>query len=163
MSCPVVGCGRPVKEVGLCSGHAARLHRSVGLRPEVPLGMLPKGARIKHGFARTPTYVTWGQMKQRCSNPKAAKYNIYGGRGIIVCERWFQFENFLADMGERPKGTTLDRIDSNRNYEPGNCRWATIMEQRQNQRPPSPEAQAHMREVAIAMNMRRWHGAEVGV
>ena len=75
-------------------------------------------------------------MHSRCngkpSNPRNLKY--YHGRGIAVCERWRRFENFLADMGERPTGTSLDRVNNDGNYEPGNCRWATRHEQRINQR-----------------------------
>jgi hypothetical protein len=74
-------------------------------------------------------------MKQRCLNPNNKNYKDYGGDGITVCERWIKFENFLEDMGERPIGTTLDRFPNKRgNYEPGNCRWATLSEQNKNRR-----------------------------
>jgi len=75
-------------------------------------------------------------MKQRCDNPSTNGYENYGGRGITYCKRWESFENFLDDMGERPKGKTLDRIDVNDNYEPDNCRWATAKEQAANVREP---------------------------
>lgn len=77
---------------------------------------------------RTPTYNSWAKMTDRCLNSGFTQFKDYGGRGIKICERWRQFENFLADMGERPKGKELDRIDNDGNYEPGNCRWATHKE-----------------------------------
>lgn len=82
----------------------------------------------------TPTYVAWTGMRQRCNNPKALKYADYGGRGIRVCERWSVYENFLADMGEKPAGMSLDRIDVDGHYEPSNCIWATQKEQMRNMR-----------------------------
>ncbi len=88
---------------------------------------------------RTPTYRTWASMLTRCTNPNASKYQFYGARGISVCERWLTFANFLDNMGERPDGKTLDRIDNEGNYEPSNCRWATAKEQRTNQRPRRPK------------------------
>lgn len=87
------------------------------------------------GIGTSPTYQSWYAMKQRCTNPKHGKWKDYGGRGIAVCDRWLNsFENFLADMGERPNGTTLDRQEVNGNYEPSNCRWATAAEQSRNRR-----------------------------
>lgn len=82
-----------------------------------------------------PLYMTWLTMRQRCRNPKAKGFRNYGGRGITVCDRWDDFETFVEDMGEKPPGTTLDRIDNDGNYEPSNCRWATAKEQLKNKRP----------------------------
>lgn len=87
-----------------------------------------------HGQSKSLTYESWTQMRQRCLNPNHHAWASYGGRGITICAAWGSFEQFLTDMGERPVGTTLDRIDSNRGYEPGNCRWASNKEQQRNKR-----------------------------
>src|SRR5206468_1663320 len=82
-----------------------------------------------------PTYRSWYAMKARCTNSNHTSYHHYGGRGITVCERWLNsFEAFLTDMGDRPEGTSLDRIDVNGNYEPSNCKWSTPSEQANNKR-----------------------------
>jgi hypothetical protein len=105
--------------------------------------------RIRHGHTPgglgTPTFKSWDAMKYRCTNPSSKDWPSYGGRGITVCEEWLaSFENFLADMGERPPGRTLDRIDPNGSYCKTNCRWATPTEQGANKRnsvPPTIRAE----------------------
>lgn len=86
----------------------------------------------KHGMSGSRTYNTWAGMLQRCTNPKATKYPDYGAAGITVCPEWFSFQAFFADMGERPEGKTLDRIDGAKGYSADNCRWATPPEQSEN-------------------------------
>ncbi len=121
-------CGRLITTYtgGLRSGHTASC------------GCATNDARVarftKHGMSSTREHAAWRAMKARCENKSQTSYPNYGGRGISVCARWASFEAFFADMGPRPAGTTIDRVMSNGNYEPGNCRWATRHEQNRNKR-----------------------------
>lgn len=90
--------------------------------------------RLTHGMRRTPIYGIWNQMIQRCTNPKVKGYDRYGGRGIEVCERWLKFENFFADMGDRPEGHSIERKNNDLGYDPSNCIWIPKDKQAQNRR-----------------------------
>lgn len=99
-------------------------------------GCLQRATKRTHGLSKSPEYVAWVSMIQRCTVPTAQGYPLYGGRGITVCGQWADsFAAFLADMGRKPTAAhSLDRIDNAKGYEPGNCRWATASEQQRNKR-----------------------------
>lgn len=107
-----------------------RIHRLGWSKEKAPSTPL----RPSHGKSSTPEYGVWEAMKARCKNPKDPSYINYGGQGISVCERWESFENFAEDMGPRPEGGTLERLDNNGNYEPDNCAWKTRSDQLNNTR-----------------------------
>lgn len=95
-------------------------------------------SKITHGHKSrsftSPTYSTWRNMHNRCENPNMDNYKYYGDRGIIVCKEWYSFEQFLADMGERPYGMCIERKDNDKGYYKDNCKWATMLEQAKNRR-----------------------------
>lgn len=149
--CSIEGCTKLVQSRGWCSKHYKRW--SVHGDP-----LTVKIVEENHGYHRTPTYSSWANMKTRCDNPKYTHYRLYGGKGVRYCERWKSFTLFLEDMGERPEGTTLDRIDSDGDYEPSNCRWATPREQSENRK-------SWIRKIEIdgrTQTMTRW-AEEVGI
>lgn len=107
--------------------------------------------RIKHGFSKTPTYDSWGDMKQRCLNKNNKFFKDYGGRGIKICKSWLLFKNFLKDMGEKPVGKSLDRINNNGNYCKKNCKWSTPEEQSNNIR-----KNIKIKYQGITLNLSQW-------
>lgn len=123
----------------------------------VACGQLRRIAQVAtHRRSKDPMYHAWQQMHQRCANPKAKSYHLYGGRGIKVCWRWHEFENFLTDMGDRPEGMTLDRKDTDGDYTPKNCRWATRQEQTDNRRAPPSENYTDEHRQKQKEYMRQW-------
>lgn len=129
-ACFVEDCQKTSMRRNLCGLHREQA-RSLGL--ELKYTTVRKDTTT-HGLSRSRTYKSFIAMKTRCNNPNTPYYENYGGRGIKICKRWDKFENFLADMGERPEGESLDRINNNGNYTPSNCRWADKSTQQINQR-----------------------------
>lgn len=131
--CSVKSCKNSIhhKSKLLCSAHLWRLRKYGSVLSKTPIRLKrPKGSRQ----VDIPGRASWASMISRCNNPNRSNYKYYGGRGIKVCRRWKKFENFLADMGRKPPGKSLDRIDNNKGYSPSNCKWSSKSEQMKNRR-----------------------------
>lgn len=132
--CKVTSCSGKTFARNLCSAHLRRLYKNGHVNPRVPIKKRIPGSSL----AKSVEFRTWTGLRYRCNNPNSSSYKNYGARGIKVCKRWDNFENFLEDMGKRPSPElSIERINNNRGYSKSNCKWGTKSEQRRNQRPKS--------------------------
>lgn len=166
----VVGVGRRygVKAwecVCSCGGRTVAVTHYLLSGKSTHCGCLHVSQNRTHGMSKTPTYRVWTYMITRCTNPASKSFADYGGRGISVCAEWTSFERFLADMGERPTGSSIDRIDNNLGYFKDNCRWSTAEQQCQNRRSNrlNPDLVREIRRRAQAGIAKRQIARELGV
>lgn len=137
MSCIISGCHNPihVKSRGLCRAHYLRWHKYGDPEYVPPVRSGEDAGGYKHGAWGRPLFGIWSHMISRCHNPNDRSYPRYGARGTQVCQRWREnYHAFEFDMGPRPDGMSIDRIDNDKGYEPANCRWATDETQGRNRR-----------------------------
>ncbi len=133
-----------------CDCGKTKAIRGTSLRQGVSKSCGCRGGKWRHGKCESRVYKVWNNMVGRCYCPSTRRFDRYGGRGISVCDRWRDFLNFYADMGDPPDGLTLNRIDNDGNYEPGNCRWATWSQQMLN------TSQNELTHKGITLTVKQW-------